>query len=125
LGLYFHIQEDNLHTPEVVAFIKSLQRHLQRHIIVILDRWSVHRAAMRQLLQRGAKWLQVEWLPAYAPELNPVQQLWNHTKYADLANFIPQDLKHLSTAVATSVAAQRSNKSLLLSFFKHVQPDLK
>jgi hypothetical protein len=24
-----------------------------------------------------------------APELNPVEMAWNHSKYADLANFLP------------------------------------
>ena len=24
----------------------------------------------------------LEWLPPYAPELNPVEQVWGHTKYA-------------------------------------------
>jgi hypothetical protein len=29
---------------------------------------------------------------SYAPELNPVDMVWNHNKYADLANFIPDDV---------------------------------
>ena len=45
-------------------------------------------------------------LPAYAPELNPVEQCWNHTKYADLANFIPDDLDHLQQAVEASITEQ-------------------
>ena len=43
-------------------------------------------------------WIQFEWLPAYAPELNPVEQCWNRTKYSDLPNFIPDDIDHLGTA---------------------------
>jgi len=44
-------------------------------------------------------WFETEWLPAYAPELNPAEMLWNHTKYADLANFIPEDVNDLHQSV--------------------------
>jgi transposase len=41
----------------------------------------------------------VEWLPAYAPELNPDEQVWNHSKYSQLANFIADNVEHLAEAV--------------------------
>ena len=40
---------------------------------------------MRQ--QHGRLWL--EFLPAYAPELNPVEYLWSHWKQHKLPNFRP------------------------------------
>ncbi|MFN3929893.1 MAG: transposase [Thermoflexus sp.] len=33
---------------------------------------------------------EVEWLPAYAPDLNPVELVWDHTYYGSLVNFIPE-----------------------------------
>jgi len=43
----------------------------------------------------GIDWFEVERLPGYAPDLNPVEMIWDHTKYADLANFFPENLQHL------------------------------
>jgi hypothetical protein len=34
-------------------------------------------------------------LPPYAPDLNPAEEVWNHAKYADPANFIPDNLADL------------------------------
>lgn len=34
----------------------------------------------------GQDWLTLERLPAYAPELNPVELLWSATKTRELAN---------------------------------------
>lgn len=65
--------------------------------------------------------IEFEWLPPYAPELNPAEQVWTHTKYADLANFIPEDLAHLRSEVAASISDQRSTPRLLRSFFDHAQ----
>jgi transposase len=65
--------------------------------------------------------MEIEWLPAYAPELNPAEQVWKHTKYDDLANFMPDDVLHLGRAVADSIRHTRSDQSLLRSFFEHAK----
>jgi len=49
--------------------------------------------------------IEFEWLPAYAPELNPVESRWSHTKYSDLANFVPDDTPRLKRAVRKSLKA--------------------
>ena len=117
MGLYFRLHSRNIHAAEVVAFLFRLHRHLPRRLIVILDRWNVHRKAVRVLQEHGANWLQPEWLPPYAPDLNPAEQVWNHAKYADLANFIPDDLADLDHAVRSSMAGQRDQPSLIRSYF--------
>jgi hypothetical protein len=59
----------------------------------------------------------VEWLPAYAPELNPDGQVWNHSKHSQLANFIPDNVEHLAEAVEESLHVQSGQQHLLRSFF--------
>ena len=54
---------------------------------------------------------------AYAPELNPVEQCWNHTKYADLPNFIPKDVDPLHHEVTASIDNQSNDNTLLRSSF--------
>ena len=62
--------------------------------------------------------IDIEWFPAYAPELNPVEQVWNHSKYSELANYIPDDVFALEKAVCKFVKHIRSQKTLLRSFFE-------
>jgi transposase len=123
-GLYFRIHDHNIRTEEVLEFIAYLYRHLRRRFLLVLDRWSVHRAAVRRLREADPWWLEVEWLPPYAPELNPTEQLWDHTKYADLANFLPDDVDHLSEAVAASIQETRSKATLIQSFFAYAKLEL-
>ena len=87
-GLYFEIHDHNIRFDDVMVFITELHRCLRRKFILVLDRYSVHRKAVRLLQERHPDWFEVEWLPAYAPDLNPVEMIWNHTKYGDLANFL-------------------------------------
>jgi transposase len=124
LGLYFQVHNHNVRSEEVIAFLYLVHRHLRRKFILVLDRYSAHRKAVRLLQEAGIDWFEVEWLPGYAPDLNPVEMLWNHTKYADLANFIPDDVHHLLQSVHTSITHTRQNGRLLRSFFKHSELEL-
>lgn len=124
LGLYFQVHRHNIQTPEVMAFLRLIHQQLRRKFILILDRYSAHRKAVRLLQAAGCDWLEVEWLPAYAPDLNPVELVWNHTKYGDLANFLPEDVDHLHRAVTASVAAMRHQGSLLRACFGCAKLDL-
>ena len=118
LGIYFRIHKQNIHYEQVIQFLTLIHRHLGRKFIVVLDRYSVHRKAIRLLRDKHPDWIDVQWLPAYAPELNPVEQIWNHSKYSDLANFIPEDIEVLGKELANSIQSQSHNNSLILSYFK-------
>jgi transposase len=47
---------------------------------------------MTRYLASQRPWLRVERLPAYAPELNPVELLWGNLKVRELANLCPADI---------------------------------
>lgn len=124
IGVYFRLHDDNIHAVDVVGFLRDLHRQLRRPMIVVLDRFNVHRAAVRQLQEAGADWLQVEWLPAYAPDLNPVEALWSCTKRSELANFAPDNLGDLADTVVDSFCRQRSDQRLKESYFHTARLDL-
>lgn len=117
LGLYFDIFDHNIVADDVEEFVARALRRVGHPMTLVLDRWPVHRAAVRRLQKRFGRRLRIEWLPAYAPELNPVEQVWSHTKHSDLANFVPDDTLGLGRAVANSLRKKRSNQGLLQSFF--------
>ena len=118
--LYFCIQTRNIRGPDMVAFLRQLRRHMRGKVVLIWDRWSVHRSApVREYCEKHAPQIRVEQLPSYAPELNPVEQVWSHTKYGELANFAPHDIAQLDDAVRRSIRSKRCNQALLLSFVRH------
>jgi len=121
LGLYFDIFDHNIVTDDFELFVESLLGRLQRRLILVMDRWSVHRSAAKRLVRRFPCRVQIEWLPAYAPELNPDEQVWTRAKYVDLANYIPADIDELGRAVRRSIRRTGSQQSLLRSFFKHAK----
>ena len=124
IGLYHHLQRGNIHGPDATAFLRTLHHHLQRKLVLVVDRYSVHRSAIRTLREARTRWLRVEWLPPYAPDLDPVEAVWNHTKCVDLANFVPYDLDELHDPVIDSLEEQAANPTLKRSYFEFAELDI-
>jgi transposase len=53
---------------------------------------------MQAWLRRQQPWLVVEPLPAYAPELNPVEPLWSSLKGVELAKLASDTLEEVIAA---------------------------
>jgi transposase len=118
IGLYFSIHRDNIHANATLQFIRRIRRQLGgRKLLLVWDRLNVHRSAATQLTKTDA--IKIEWLPAYAPDLNPVESIWRQTKYADLANLLPVDLNHLEAEVIVSLLFQRDDQERLAAYFRH------
>ena len=65
-------------------------------VIVLHDRGNMHRGDALDALDADVERLVgFEPLPPYAPELNPVEHVWNWLKYGELANFAARDVPHL------------------------------
>jgi len=122
LGLYFQLLEDNrnAHAEDIVKFLRLLRRQIQRPLAVIWDRINIHDHSrhVRQYLARNHH-IRTHRLPAYAPELNPDEGVWNHTKFARLANFAARDVDDLRRAVTAELERLRYRKDLLAGFVRH------
>lgn len=122
LSAVFRIHTKNIQTPEATEFLRVLDRYVRGPKIVVQDRLNVHRAAVKRWLagrSGDAPRVMVEWLPSYAPELNPAEQLWNNGKRADLANLAPADRDDLRGHIRRSLTRQRCSPNLLASAFDH------
>jgi len=123
-NLYFQVLPQNVRAEDMIWFLTQMHRHFGRQCILVWDRSGVHRSAARFFEREHPAWFQFEWLPSYAPELNPTEQIWNHAKYSDLSNFIPRDVSHLDQEVHRSFRDQQESPNLLRSFFRHANLDL-
>jgi transposase len=112
--LYFAIHDQNIKTDEVEEFIREVKRQVRKSLIVVMDRLPAHRSAAKRLITDG---FEVEWLPGYAPDLNPTEALWSKTKHGDLANFVPDDTLDLEVEVTGALEDSQGNQRLLKSFF--------
>ena len=74
---------------------------------------------MNEFLQEQRRWLTVERLPGYAPDLNPVETLWGNIKGQELANRCAENLAEAAKAVRGGMARVRRSGRLPFSFLHH------
>lgn len=117
VGLYFSLLSDaNFTGTRVVRFLRSLSAQLQKPLVIVWDRSLTHRAkVVNRFFERHPK-LHRDFLPPYAPDLNPVEMLWGHLKGNPLANFAPIDTKALAYTTRYHAGRLKSRKDLLRSF---------
>lgn len=110
--LYCQLYEDNLQGEEVAAFLRQLLRHLRGPIIALLDNGKIHRGEpVRELLARTRR-LHLEPFPAYAPELNPDEGVWNQLKRR-LANGRPDTKAELRDVLSEEICRLARSQALL------------
>ena len=72
--------------PAVLDFLKDLTRQLRGPIVLVWDNLNVHRSKLIRAYVRRLSRLHLEYLPPYAPELNPVEWLNESATCHALAN---------------------------------------
>jgi len=114
LGFYFATAVDGYFSAElVVRFLRDLLRHLRGRVVVLWDGGGNHKGPLiRELLRRNPR-LRLERLPAYAPELNPVEAVWSWLKWGRLCNFVPDDLNDLDGWVIDYLVELKHDPELL------------
>ena len=118
--LYFHCQERAINSDDVVAFLEHLRREVPGRLVIIWDGAPIHRShTIREFLANGAvQRLHVERLPAYAPDLNPGEGLWQQLKGVELHNVCCVDLPHLRGELRNAVKRVRRKPRILTGCFQ-------
>jgi len=119
--LYFQTHPGTYADTSLIGFLRALKRHFRgQQVVLIWDGLGAHKShRMRTYLAAQQAWLQVERLPGYAPDLNPVELLWGNLKGGELANLCPPDLAALRHPVHAGCARIRSQPALAFAFLHH------
>jgi transposase len=121
-NFYFRLFAGAIRSPQVIEFLGHLLRHLRGKVLIVWDGLPTHRSRavwnfVRQ--QRGRIWL--EFLPAYAPELNPTEYIWGHLKQHELPNFCPKNLSELSVQAIRALKRMRRRPNLVMAFWQQAE----
>lgn len=102
-------------TPEIIAFMKHLRRHIRGRVFIIWDGNQTHRALLVRDLAQAFGW-QLARLPAYSPDLNPVEGWWGWMKSGPVANFAPDTLDEVGIAVRAGTREVQRRPNLISAF---------
>jgi transposase len=104
---------------DTVAFLEHVGREIGGPVQVAWDRSPIHRRKLvGDFIEAvGQDALRVEFLPAYAPDLNPVEWLWRHLKQEEMKNLTCLDLEELHEEVHLAPGRVRRKTRLPPAFF--------
>jgi len=110
-------QPGSVRADAILRFLRHLRRHVRGRVVLLWDSVQPHRAAVvRDWIDRNHGWLSVERLPAYAPEINPVEGMWNWLKGTGLANVCEDELGPLVRRARCAAERLRHNDAVLSGF---------
>jgi len=118
-NFYFRLFPGAIKGPQIIEFLTHLLRHIPGPLTVIWDGLPSHRSRLvKEFVESTEGRLELEFLPAYAPELNPVEYLWGHWKYHEIPNFCPKTFGELSYQAVRTLKKMRRRPTLITAFWK-------
>ena len=115
---YRLLSDSHFNNEAVAAFLTDLIGMSDQPVTVIWDGGNMHRGQpIRDLLTRERGRVHLERLPAYAPMLNPVEQLWSWLKYSRLCNYAPHNVGELHGRAQKELNGIRRSRKRMRSFW--------
>jgi len=114
LNYLFRLYEGSVKKEQIVEFLKALKAHLKVPLLILWDGARAHHSRLvREYLDSIDGHIQIEFLPPYAPDLNPVEYLWAWLKRHALANFCPKTLDELHVAARNKLKSAQHRPSII------------
>jgi transposase len=113
------VRQESLNGMHTIEFLFHLGHVVGDRLLLIWDRSPIHRRAeVLEYLAEVGRPIHLEVLPPYAPDLNPVEWLWQHLKQVELPNRSCLDLEELHMELHLALGRVRRRLALVRSFFE-------
>jgi transposase len=119
-GRIYVAGQDRAFTGEDIGWFltKLCSRYRKRDLLVIWDGAAIHRSqAVKAFLSERPGRLHLERLPAYSPQLNPVELVWSYLK-GRMKNKAFTKLEELAVALLAEVKQLEADPKLVQAFFQ-------
>ncbi len=119
---YFRFFPGSIKSPQVVEFLKALQGTVGQKLLIVWDRLQAHRSRLvKEYLDTLNGRIALEYLPAYAPELNPVEYIWGYLKHHAMPNFCARDLGDLQHRASRHLRSMQRRGTLVTAFWQQAE----
>lgn len=116
----FQIYDGTMNADRLIGFLKRLIKDAQRKVILILDNLRVHHAkVVRAWLDENTEQIEVFYLPAYSPELNPDEYLNCDLKAGVHGGKPARSKKALKSKVLSHMRMLQRKPERVKKYFKH------
>jgi len=119
---YFRLFPGTIKGAQLVEFLHALGRQIRQKVLVIWDGLPAHRSKfVRDYIESLKGAIQLEYLPAYAPELNPTEYIWGHLKQHELGNFCARTFGELTHRTRNRLRSMQRRHTLVTAFWQQAE----
>ena len=118
--LRFMLYDQNLDADLFITFLERLIRSNDRKVFLILDNLRIHHAkVVKAWVEEHCDAIELFYLPAYSPDLNPDEYLNNDLKRNVNKEHIPSNKEELRANTETFMAMLENTPERIANYFKH------
>ena len=120
--IYFRFFHGTIKSPQLVEFLKALKAQIKGKLLIIWDGLPAHRSGVvRDYVESLDGQIALERLPAYAPELNPVEYLFGYAKQRELANLCLDTIDEVRRYAARRIKSMQRRPALIRAFWTQAE----
>jgi len=119
---YFRFFDGAIKGPQIVEYLKALKATIRSKLLIIWDGLPAHRSrVVREYIESLHGHIQLERLPAYAPELNPVEYLFGYAKQRELGNLCLKTIDEVRRYASRRLKAMQRKPRLVVAFWQQAE----
>ena len=114
-----HDSGKRFNSDDIIDFLdQMLSHHLRRHLVVVMDQAPCHTSKKVKEYIDSKKRLHVFYLPAYSPQFNPDEKVWNHLKNIELKGHLKNNTKDLKRLMRLKLNKISKSQKTTFAIFK-------
>lgn len=105
-----------------MEFLQALKKQVRGKLLIVWDGLPAHRSrVVKSYVESLDGQIVLERLPAYAPELNPVEYIWGYMKQRELANLCLKTIGEVGTFARNRLKSMQRRPQLIAAFWKQAE----
>ncbi len=119
---YFRFFPGAIRSEQIIEFLGALRRQIKRPMLIIWDGVATHRSRkVKTWLEELDGHIAIARLPAYAPELNPVEAIWAYLKKHEIANLCLDSIAEVGRFARNRLKSMQRRPHLVTAFWKQAE----
>jgi transposase len=117
--IHSQVFKKSFNSETFIEYLENFSNTVSNPIWIIADRSSVHRSNMvKEFLEKTNGKIKIFFLPAYSPELNPVELVWGNIKSHGFARALIHGVEELMEKATDLLDSLKRMPEKIRAFFK-------
>jgi transposase len=118
--MQFMIVKGTVRAGQICEFLNRLMHGHENKVFLIWDGHPTHKSKkVKECIASYDGRLEIFLLPSYSPDLNPIEQLWNHTKTNGVGRKVIKGPDQLKSIIINKLRSLQKLPKKIASFFRH------